>query len=415
MYALVDCNTFYASCEQIFNPSLREKPIAVLSNNDGCVISLSKEAKAFNIPAYVPFYQVRDIIEKNQVRVFSSNYELYGDISAKVMQLLQPYCTEMEVYSIDEAFLRLAKVDYQSHGNNIKEMLYKQAKMPVCVGIAPTKTLAKLANHAAKKISRLNGVCVLDKPYKVEWLLRRIGPDKIWGVGNKLTKRLNSIGIYTAWELAQADKKYLRRRFSVVLERTIRELNGEPCLDLELDLAPKKEIICSRSFSYKITQLAELQQAISLYATRAGEKLRKQNGLTANLWIYLESVDKTHAYLRHQKVLTLPHLTNDTRTIAKHACKALSEIFQAGSKYKKCGIGLLDIRRKKYEQADLFNPQQTEQSRTLMTVLDKVNQRYGKHTLNLINAGIQPKWSMKRDYLSPAYSTKWSDIPTVRC
>ncbi|MBN4053561.1 translesion error-prone DNA polymerase V subunit UmuC [Haliea sp. AH-315-K21] len=415
MYALVDCNTFYASCESIFRPDLEGKPIVVLSNNDGCVISLNTEAKAFNIPSYVPFYQVRDEIEKNNVHIFSSNYELYGDISARVMNLLKPYSTEMEVYSIDEAFLRLPRVDYQEHSKAMKDMLWQNVRMPVCVGVAPTKTLAKLANHAAKKMKHFNGVCVLDEPHKWEWVLARITTDKLWGVGKRICERLHHLGIHNALQLAQANSKYLRKHFSVVLERTARELNGEPCLDLNLDPAPRKEIICTRSFSYKITELHELQQAISLYASRACEKLRSQNGLTQTIWVYLESFDKRIGHYSPHRVISLPHLTNDTRFISSAASKALINLFKPDIRYKKCGIGLLDVRTKKYEQGDFFNPQQTEHSRQLMTVLDKVNRRYGKHTMKLANTGIQPKWSMKRDYMSPRYSTRWRDIPIARC
>lgn len=415
MYALVDCNTFYASCEQIFNPSIRSKPVVVLSNNDGCVISLNAEAKALNIPSYVPYYQVRDMIEKNNVHLFSSNYELYGDISARIMRLLEPYASDMEVYSIDEAFLGIHTDNYQTHGEAIKAMLWQYIRMPVCIGIAPTKTLSKLANHAAKKIKRLGGVCVLNTPGKWEWLLTRIPTNDIWGVGRQISKRLHQLGIHNALDLAKSNSKWLRRHFSVVLERTIKELNGEPCLDLDLAPSPRKEIICTRSFSYKITELHELQQAISLYASRACEKLRSQNGLTQNIWVYLESFDKSVGYFNRQCLVKLPHLSNDTRQIARLGSKAIAEIYKHGIRYKKCGIGLLDIRTKKYEQKDFFNPQQTEQSRKLMLVLDKVNQRYGKHTMKLANTGINPKWSMKRNYMSPRYSTRWPDIPVVRC
>jgi DNA polymerase V len=415
MYALVDCNTFYASCEQIYNPAIRGKPVVVLSNNDGCIISRNAEAKLLNIPGMVPFFQVRDMVEKNNVHIFSSNYELYGDISARVMNLMEPYGAEMEVYSIDEAFLRVYCDDYQSHAEAIRNMLYQQAGMPVCVGVAPTKTLSKLANHAAKKINRLNGVCVLDRPFKWHWLLQRITTDKVWGVGRRICRQLQHMGIDNALQLAQANPKHLRRHFSVVLERTIRELNGEVCLDLELEPAPRKEIICTRSFSYKITALHELQQAINLYASRACEKLRSQNGLTANIWIYLESFDKKVGYFNQQKIIKLPHLSNDTRQIAKLASAAMTDIYQAGIRYKKCGIGLLDIRPMKYEQADFFTAQQSEKSRRLMSVLDKVNRRYGKHSITLASTGIQPQWAMKREYLSPAYTTRWGDIPVVSC
>ncbi len=415
MYALVDCNTFYASCELIFNPSLRGKPLVVLSNNDGCIIARNAEAKALDIPGFKPYFQIESKLKRNKVHVFSSNYELYGDISARVMNLLEPFATEMEVYSIDEAFLRLHTDDYQKHGEAIKQTIWQQVRMPVCVGIAPSKTLSKLANHAAKKIPKLKGVCVLDEPHKWEWLLARLTTDEVWGVGRRLSEGLHKLGIHNALQLAQANPKYLRRHFSVVLERTIRELNGEPCLDLDLCPAPRKEIICTRSFAYKVTALEELQQAISLYAARACEKMRKQNGLTANIWIYLESTDKKTGYSRPQRVLRLPFLTNDSRQISSVAASALRELYRPGIRYKKCGIGLLDVRTQKYEQNDFFSPRQSEQSRKVMRVMDRVNQRYGSHSIKLLNSGIDAKWMMKREHMSPRYTTRWSDIPLVKC
>jgi len=419
VYALVDCNTFYASCETIFRPDLRGKPILVLSNNDGCIISRNAEAKALQMPDLVPYFQVREQAKRLGCRVFSSNYELYGDISARVMHLLEHEAEELEVYSIDEAFLRLPSLashgDYTQQGRRICELLLTQVGMPVCVGVAPTKTLAKLANRAAKKIKRFKGVCVLDSTEKWQWLLARISPKDIWGVGGRITARLQELGITTALQLAQADPKLIRRHFSVVLERTLRELNGEACLDLEQEPAPRKEIICTRSFSYRITELGELQQAISLYATRACEKLRQQQGLTANVWVYLESFDKQVGYLHRQRAIQLPHMTNDTRLIAAMASAALPALYRSGLRYKKCGIGLLDIRTRHYEQQDLFAAQQSLQSRELMQVVDRVNQRYGRHTVQLASTGVQAQWRMKRDFLSPRYTTRWADIPKVSC
>jgi len=414
MFALVDCNTFYASCEAIFNPAVRGKPVVVLSNNDGCIISRNAEAKALGIPGMLPFFQVRKQVEDGGCHIFSSNYELYGDISARVIRLMEPYAVEMEVYSIDEAFLSLHCDDFHAHGHAIKDMLWQNIRMPVCVGIAPSKTLAKLANRAAKKIPRLNGVCVLDTPEKWEWLLARISLDDIWGIGSRIKKRLNEMGIYNGLQLARSDAKWLRRRFSVVLEKTIRELNGESCLPLELSPEPKKEIICSRSFSYKVTELHELQQAVSLYAARACEKMRKQCGLTAMLWVYLESFqDQVHFH--RQKLVKLPGLTNDTRVIAEAGADAIAEIFKPGLRYKKCGIGLLDLRTRQFEQLDFYAPQQSQQSRQLMSTMDKINERFGRYTIQLANTGIQPKWLMSRNFKSPAYTTRWADIPVVRC
>lgn len=415
LYALVDCNTFYASCEKIFRPDLDDQPVLVLSNNDGCIISRDKIAKTLDIPDLVPFFQVKEQAARLGCQVFSSNYELYGDISSRVMALLEPYATAVEVYSIDEAFLQVYARDYQAHGMAIKDMLWRDVRMPVCVGLAPSKTLAKLANRAAKKMPRLNGVCVLDTPAKWEWLLARISTQDIWGIGSRLSARLKSLNIHNALQLARAERKWLRKKFSVVLERTIQELNGEPCLDLELEPAPRKEIVCTRSFSYKITELEELLQAIASYASRACEKLRMQHGLTQNIWVYLESFDKQVGYFNRQSVQALPHLTNDTRQIVEVGQRAITELYRPGLRYKKCGIGLLDVRTQTYEQADLFSPQQSEQSRALMAVMDNINSRYGKQTVQLAGAGLQPKWAMRRDYMSPRYTTRWSDIPVIRC
>lgn len=415
LFALVDCNTFYASCEKIFRPDLENLPVLVLSNNDGCIISQDRIAKTLDIPELISFYKVKDRVSQLGCKVFSSNYELYGDISARVMALLEPYATAIEVYSIDEAFLQVKTEDYQAHGQAIKTMLWKNVRMPVCIGLAPTKTLAKLANRAAKKIARLNGVCVLDTPEKWEWLLARVPVGDVWGVGGRLSERLRELNIHSALQLARTDRKWLRRKFSVVLERTVQELSGEPCLDLELDPAPRKTIICTRSFSYKITKLEELQQAICSYATRACEKLRRQSGLVQDIWVSLEGFDGQGGRSQRQVFKTLPHLSNDSRQISRVGQQSIAEIYRPGFRYKKCGVGLLDIRTKTYEQTDLFSPRQTEQSRTLMAVMDSINNRYGRQTVQLAGAGLEPKWSMRREYMSPRYTTRWSDIPVVKC
>lgn len=415
MFALVDCNTFYASCEQIFDPSLAGKPVVVLSNNDGCIIARNAEAKALAIPGMVPYYQVKEQLQRQQVKIFSSNYELYGDISARVMQLLEPFATEMEIYSIDEAFLRVHADDLQAHGMAIKDMLWRSARMPVCVGLAPTKTLAKLANRVAKKSKRFGGVCMLDTQTRWRWALARCTPQDIWGIGTRINERLAQLGITTALQLADANAKWLRRHFSVELERTQRELNGEACLDLELVTEPRKDIICTRSFSKRVSELDELQQSISAYAGRACEKLRAQNGVAKQLWVYLERKDAYGNFMQRQQWVELPCYTDDTRTIAKGAAQAVAAIFQSDQHYRKAGMGLVDVRTRKFEQRDFFAPEQSAQSQRLMQVLDRVNQRYGKHTLTIANEGIKPQWAMKRDHLSPRYTTRWRELPVIRC
>ena len=415
MFALVDCNTFYASCEQIFDPSLAGKPVVVLSNNDGCIIARNAEAKALGIPGMVPYFQLKAQLQQQRVKVFSSNYELYGDISARVMQLLEPFATDMEIYSIDEAFLRVHADDLQAHGTAIKDTLWRSARMPVCVGLAPTKTLAKLANRVAKKSKRFGGVCVLDTTARQRWALARCTPQDIWGIGSRLNDRLAQLGIVTALQLVDANPKWLRRHFSVDLERTLRELNGESCLDLELETAPRKDIISTRSFSKRVSELDELQQSVSAYAARACEKLRAQKGVARLLWVYLERKDVAGAFVQRQRWTELPCYTDDTRMIAQAVSQAVATIFQPGQHYRKAGVGLVDVRTRKYEQRDFFAPEQSEQSQRLMQLLDRINQRYGKHTLALANEGIQPKWAMKRDHLSPRYTTRWNELPVIRC
>lgn len=417
MYALVDCNTMYASCEQIFRPSLAGKPVVVLSNNDGCIVARNAQAKALGIPDLEPYFKQRALLERHQVNVFSSNYELYGDISRRVMNILGDMAGDIEQYSIDEAFLQILSTtkNYDAFGHQAKDRLLQWVGMPVCVGIAPTKTLAKLANRAAKKIKRFSGVCTLDSPEKWEWILHRVATQDIWGVGSKISARLAGLGIRTGYELAKADPKYLRKHFSVVLERTARELNGEPCLPLEMEPAAKKEIVCSRSFGHKITQCQQLQEAVGQYAVRAAEKLRRQNGQTALVWVWVESSRFAGSFYAKQKMVKLENFTNDSREIASAARSAVAQLFRPGVPFHKAGVGLLELKDSKHEQLHLFTPQQSAKSRRLMDSLDTINKKFGRGTLSLACEGVNAPWAMARQLKSPSYTTRWSDIPRVKC
>jgi DNA polymerase V len=357
------------------------------------------------------------MLEKHKVIVCSSNYELYGDISRRMMDVLGTMAGDLEVYSIDEAFLQLLSttVDHNQLGQHIKATVWKSIGMPVCVGIAPTKTLAKLANRAAKKIARLNGVCTLDTTVRQEWVLQRVNTSDIWGVGDRISTRLGEMGIHTGLDLARASPKHLRKSFSVVLERTVRELNGESCMPLELQPASKQEILCSRSFSKKLRDLVGLQEAIASYAARACEKLRAQNTLTSTIRVFVESNRFSGTYYVNQRIVKLAHLTNDTRTISSAARQAVGEMFRPDTPFHKCGIGLLDLREIRPEQIDFFSAKQSAKSQDLMVSLDAINRRFGRGTLALASQGIRPEWRMSRDMLSPSYTTKWSDIPKVRC
>lgn len=415
MYALVDGNSFYASCEQIFRPDLKGKPVVVLSNNDGCIVARNAAAKALGIPDLEPYFKQKDLLDKHNVHVFSSNYELYGDISRRMMDTLGSMVGDIEIYSIDECFLRLLSTtkDYKSFGHRLKETVGRDIGMPVCAGIAPTKTLAKLANRAAKKIPVLNGVCAMDTKAKQEWVLKRFETRAIWGVGARISAGLAEMGITTAYQLSQASPKHLRKQFSVVLERTIRELNGEPCIPLDEEPSPKKEIICSRSFSHKIHTSLELQQAMSKYADRACEKLRQQDGLTSMFMAFVESSRFKGPQYSNHKIVKLDRYTNDTRVISAAASQAAGELFRPNVPFHKCGILLMELKERQPEQLHFFTPQQSSESRQLMKSLDTVNQRYGRGTLKLANQGINPSWKMAREKMSPRYTTNWKELPRV--
>lgn len=416
MYALVDCNSFYASCEQIFRPDLAGKPVVVLSNNDGCLVARNAEAKAAGVPDLVPYFQAKPILDRIGAAVFSSNYELYGDISGRVMEVLGGFAGDVEVYSIDEAFLRLlTDADLHKTGHEIRARVLQWVGVPVSVGIAPTKTLAKLANRAAKKIPKLAGVGVLDTKEKWDWLLLRTPTKDVWGVGSRISGRLEDMGIRTAYQLATADPKWLRKNFSVVLERTARELTGEPCLPLEQDVADKQQIICSRSFGRKATELIDITQATSKYAARAAEKLRAQKGLCESMLVWLEGGPFNGPYYRPQRIVKLECATNDSREIAAAATDAAKAMFKPGLRYRKSGVMLMDLRPYSPDQLDFFQRGQSEQSRSLMTALDAVNGRFGRGTMTLAAQGIERHWEMVRNMKSPAYTTSWTDLPTVSC
>ena len=417
MFALVDCNSCYASCHQIFRPDLRGKPVVVLSNNDGCVVARSKEAKALGIPDLQAFFKIEQLLKQQHVTIFSSNYTLYGDISQRVMTTLKQFSPDIEIYSIDEMFLSLdgLQVDLKRYGKNIKNTVWKEVRMPVCVGIAPTKTLAKLANHAAKKITQTNGVCLLDRHEKWEWVLNRIPVTNVWGVGSKLGQKLNSLGIFTAHELAKSNPKHIRKMFSVNLERTIEELNGVSTIPLEDQPAPKKQIFCTRSFGEKPTELFQLQTAISGYAARAAEKLRAQQHLANSIQVFINTSPYENNYFTTSKVVRLPYPTDDTRIISAVARDTMRNIFKPNRRYLKAGIGLLELSSKTFYQSDLFQVNQPIKSENLMNVLDSINKKYGQGSSYLASEGSKYRWKMRQQYKSPAYTTRWSDIPIIRC
>lgn len=419
-FALVDCNNFYASCEKLFRYDLKHTPIVVLSNNDGCVVARSKEAKALGIKMGVPLFQIEACIRQHNIQVFSSNYALYADLSSRVMRILQSLVPQVEVYSIDEAFLDLSGLDAMQPllglGQNIQKTIKQWVGIEVCIGIAPTKTLAKLANHGAKKYPATGGVVDLRQRARQQKLMAITPVSEVWGVGNQLTKRLANIGVYTALDLANCPTALIRNQFSIVLERTVRELNGEACLTLE-EIAPtKQQIICSRSFGHTVRELQQMCEAVSQYTARACEKLRQEQQQAKVLTVYIQTspFKAQHNTYSNSASGELIMPSSDSRTLNRLAIQLLKRIWREGYHYNKAGVMLSDFYPQNTYQPGLFDDiSQRPKSDKLMKVIDEINHS-GLGRIFLARQGINPSWRIKRDHLSPAYTTRWSDIPWVK-
>ncbi|WP_368525550.1 translesion error-prone DNA polymerase V subunit UmuC [Enterobacter asburiae] len=420
MFALVDVNSFYASCEKVFRPDLEGKPIVVVSNNDGCIISLSREAKQFGIKMGEPYFKFKEKLYPSKVYVFSSNYALYADLSSRVMQTLTDLAPAIEIYSIDEAFVNVSGVSHclslEAFGHQMRTQVLKNTGLTVGVGIAPTKTLAKLANYAAKRWASTGGVVDLSGRERQRKLLEKVPVEEVWGVGRRITKKLNAMGITTALELAEASSWVIRKHFNVVLERTARELRGEPCLDLEEFTPTKQQIICSRSFGHRITQYEEMHQAICAYAERAAEKLRGEHQYCRFISVFVRT--SPHAdneiYYGNQASVTLMTPTNDSRDIIRAATEALGRIWLDGYRYMKAGVMLADFFSSGVAQLNLFDDNRLRaNSAALMEMMDSVNHS-GKGKIWFAGQGIEKSWAMKREMLSPAYTTRYADLPVAK-
>jgi DNA polymerase V len=414
IFALVDCNNFYASCERLFQPKFNNKPLIVLSNNDGCVIARSNEAKALGIIMGVPFFKVKALCQQHRVKVFSSNYVLYGDMSQRVMSVLSRYSPDMEVYSIDEAFLQLDKLpveDYEAYALQIRQYVFKCTGIPVSVGIGPTKTLAKLANFIAKKQTQ-NGVFSLVGRAAQARVLPTISVGEVWGVGRQSVKKLDALGIFTVQELKEASLKWIKKKFSKVMERVIVELHGQVCLALE-DVAPKQNICCSRSFGQLIDTEQGLAQALAYFVARACYKARQQSSVAQALQIFVRTrlFNQVNSY---ENSITIPLVspTNDAVTLTKLAKEGLGKIFKSGYPYAKAGVLLLDLRDERHAQSALF-PEVVARSQQLMPLLDKVNKAMGQQSLFFLSEGIDKPFATNNDYCSQRYTTCWREICVV--
>lgn len=421
MFALCDVNSFYASCETVFRPDLKGRPVVVLSNNDGCVIARSAEAKPF-VKMGEPYFKQKDMFRRHGIIAFSSNYELYADMSNRVMTTLEELSPRCEIYSIDEAFCDLTGVrncrDLTDFGREIRETVLRRTHLTVGVGIAQTKTLAKLANHAAKTWQRqTGGVVDLSNLERQRKLMAILPVDEVWGVGRRISKKLEAMGIDTVLKLADTDIRFIRKHFNVVLERTVRELRGEPCLGLEEFAPVKQEIVCSRSFGGRITEYHEMRQAICSYASRAAEKLRGEHQYCRFISAFVKTSPfaLNEPYYGNSASVKLLTPTQDSRDIITAATKCLDAIWRDGHRYQKAGVMLGDFYSQGMAQLNLFDDNAPRQnSGKLMEVLDHLNAKDGRGTLYFAGQGIQTAWQMKREMLSPRYTTRYSDLLKVK-
>ncbi|MEZ4701530.1 MAG: Y-family DNA polymerase [Rhodothermales bacterium] len=410
-YALVDCNNFYVSCERVFRPELNGRPVVVLSNNDGCVISRSSEAKALGIAMGAPYFQIRKELEKAGVAVFSSNYALYGDMSARVMSVLGAYTPEIDVYSIDEAFLELPD---GADAAEVREAVWQHTGIPVSIGVGPTRTLAKIANRRAKG-GPAGGSYELPTGSQLDAILAETPIEGVWGIGRRWTRLLRKERIANALALRDQPDAWVRKHLSVVGLRTAHELRGRPCIRMEDQPARQRSKMCTRSFKRPVSEIGELQEAVALFASRAAEKLRRERLAASMMQVYITT--KRHGAgpsYTNSTTVTLPAPTDYTPTFVQQAHAALARIYKPGYPYRKAGICLFGLTAGGALQQDLFAPRCTRNDTALMQAMDALNQRYGRGTLFLAAEGIEKPWDMRQDFLSPHYTTRWDDLMAVR-
>lgn len=418
VFGLIDCNSFYASCERVFRPDLTKVPIVVLSNNDGCVIARSYDAKPY-VKMGEPYFQIKHKLKQHGIVPFSSNYALYGDMSERVMTLIESMVPAVEVYSIDEAFVELTGInDLDGLGRKIRSRVLSCAGIPVGVGIAQTKTLAKLANHTAKRLqAQTGGVVNICEPAKRDWVLRNTDVSEVWGVGRRMKAHLDTLGIKSAMDLAKADPWTLRKNFSVVIEKTARELAGTPCLELDDPDPPKQEICCSRMFGTRLTELAPIKEAVATYMMRASEKLRAQKSLCKKMRVSIRTgmFNPEEAKYANGVVIDMPYPTDDVRLLTRAAVDALDRVYRPGFKYSKAEVLLMSLCQPGQYTDDLFAVSQPTESSRVMAVLDQINERWGRGTLRAASVPSSPAWAMRREMMSQSYTTRLDQLWTINC
>jgi len=418
MYALVDAVSFYASCEKVFDPSIRNKPVVVLTNNDGCICAVCPIARRLGIPKFKPYFQVKAFLEKNGVIVRSSNYELYADLSCQMMNVISRFCDNQYIYSIDESFLHFDNYesyikDWHEYGHQIRKAVWKETRLPVGVGFGITPTLSKAANHAAKKLPGFNGVAVIDTIISREKILTQMDVADVWGIGNKIAKKLKLEGINSAAELSKQNPKKIRKQFSVVTQRTVNELNGISCLSWDEVKSPKKEIFSTRSFGQRITTKDELRAALVKHASIVGKKIRQQSSLVKKLMVFASSSPHDELYYKQAIVYPFIIATDNSCEMAEAISRVIDSIYSEGVRFYRCGVGAIELNSRAFIQPDLFIPDHT--NGYLMKCLDKINHKYGDGMLKIATEGQHEKWHMRRAFLSPQYTSQWRDIPKIQC
>ena len=421
-FALVDVNNFYVSCERVFKPRLEGIPMVVLSNNDGCAVARSNEVKALGVKMGTPWFKMKDLAREQGIQAFSSNYALYGDMSNRVVQILRDFSPDTEVYSIDESFLRIETVAHLhggavSMGQLMRHRIKQWTGLPVCVGVGPTKTLAKFANHLAKKNPEFEGVCdlhVIARTERLRWM-NSIEVGEVWGVGARIAQRLKAMNIHTVLELRNASPKEVRRHFGVVLERTCNELRGISCLALDDIVVSKQQIMSSRSFGQPVETIQELRESIASYLSRAAEKLRQQQSTSAAVYVFIQT-NRFNKDEQYHASITVPMYepTDDTLILTAAALAGLDKIYRSGYRYKKAGVMLTLLSDKHARQASIFdNLAITQRSTELMRALDTINRDYGHGTVRSGVSGFAQRWAMRTENRSPRYTTRWDELPVV--
>ena len=420
IFALADCNSFYASCERVFNPKLNNRPVVVLSNNDGCIVARTNEAKELGIKMGEPLFKAKKIIEKYNVKVFSSNYALYGSMSNRVMKILEQSFPNIEIYSIDEAFMEISDLkkiyDYSEYAKKIREIILKWTGIPVSIGIGETKTLAKIANQIAKDNPKINGVFDITKIKKKEKILKKIKVGKIWGIGNKLSKFLIKNNIYNAYEFIKQDNRWVRKNMNVLGLKTKMELNGISCYELENSFKQRKSCCVSRSFGKRITSLKNMREAVSTYISRAAEKIRNEKLVSNNINLYIRTSPfkkVAKEYYSNSVSIPLNFPTNNTIILNKATLLGLNKIFKKGYLYQKAGVILSGLEN---ENSDLNLFEEDDKKKEfLMNAFDFINQKYGNNSVRIASEGIEKKWLMKRSKCSSNFTTNLKDLLVVKC